>query len=80
MNERHATNDPGSPAPAGDKAQLPHDRDEQPSAVVENAQHRHNRRSMQQAHRDTESPVHDTERIGTPNDVPSSADNESGKA
>ena len=38
-----------SPDPAGDKAPLPHDRDEHASPPIENAQHRANRRTGEQA-------------------------------
>ena len=54
---------------------LPHDRDEKAQPPVENAQHRENRKPIDQARRDVESGIQDTERIGTPNDVPSSGDN-----
>lgn len=54
---------------------LPHDRDEKAEAPVENAQHRENRKPIDQAHRDVEAGIQDTERIGTPNDVPSSRRN-----
>ena len=51
------------------------DRDEKAEAPVENAQHRENRKPIDQAHRDVEAGIQDTERIGTPNDVPSSRRN-----
>ena len=54
---------------------LPHDRDEKAQPPVENAQHRENRKPIDQARRDVEAGIQDTERIGTPNDVPSSDDN-----
>jgi hypothetical protein len=54
---------------------LPHDRDESSAPVEEDGQHDHNRKPIAQAHHDVESGVKDTERIGTPNDVPSSGDN-----
>ena len=54
---------------------LPHDRDEKPQPLVENAQHRENRKPIDQARKDVEAGIQDTERIGTPNDVPSSGDN-----
>ncbi len=56
-------------------APLPHDRDESAAPPVENAQHRTNRAPIRQAHEDVESGVQDTERIGTPSDVPSSGQN-----
>ncbi len=56
-------------------ARLPHDRDEKAQAAPENAQHDDNRRPMRQAHDDVESGITDTERIGTPNDVPGSSAN-----
>jgi hypothetical protein len=56
-------------------APLPHDRDERSVPADENAQHRQNRETIEQAHDDVESGVQDTERIGTPNDVPSSRRN-----
>ena len=64
-------NTPATAAPAP----LPHDRDESASPPVENAQHRANRAPIRQAHDDVESGVQDTERIGTPGDVPSSRQN-----
>ena len=65
---------PEDPGSAQDKL-LPHDRDEKAQPPVENAQHRENRKIMEQARRDVESGLQDTERIGTPNDVPSSDSN-----
>ncbi|MEO8937108.1 MAG: hypothetical protein ABI277_15420 [Burkholderiaceae bacterium] len=53
-------------------ASLPHERDETAAAPEEDAQHRANRAPMRQAHEDVESGLVDTERMGTPNDVPSS--------
>ena len=71
----HSANEPGERDASTGSAALPSDRDERPTPPKEDAQHRHNRRSMEQAHRDTESDIQDTERIGTPNDVPSSDQN-----
>jgi|GEM_PF-2280493 len=72
-------NDTTPPAGTEDAAAqptpLPHDRDEKAEAPVENAQHRENRKPIDQAHRDVEAGIQDTERIGTPNDVPSSRRN-----
>ena len=64
--------DPPSEAqPVADAAaKLPHDRDESPQPPHEDAQHRKNREPIAQARRDVESGIVDTERIGTPNDVP----------
>lgn len=62
--------------PGDADAKIPAERDEAPSAPVENAQHHANRSTMRQAHDDVESGVRDTERIGTPNDVPSAATND----
>jgi hypothetical protein len=56
-------------------APLPHDRDESSHPVKEDGQHRHNREPIEQARRDVESGIKDTERIGTPNDVPTSRHN-----
>jgi hypothetical protein len=60
-------------------AHLPHDRDEKAGedrgSAAGDLQHDHNRKTIEQAHEDTESDVRDTERIGIPNDVPSSTDN-----
>jgi hypothetical protein len=53
-------------------AALPHDRDESADAPAEDAQHDANRAPMRQAHADVEAGLVDTERRGTPNDVPSS--------
>ena len=65
-------NDPHPKArPVADAAaELPHDRDESPQPPHEDAQHRKNREPIAQARRDVESGIVDTERIGTPNDVP----------
>ena len=62
-------------APTDANAKIPAERDETPTAPVENAQHVKNREPMRQAHDDVESGVRDTERIGTPNDVPSAGEN-----
>jgi hypothetical protein len=59
-----------SGAPSDADAPLPHDRDESSHPAKEDAQHRHNRKPIEQARRDVESGIKDTERIGTPNDVP----------
>ncbi len=59
---------------SGDGAALPSDRDEKPSSPTENAQHRQNRQVIEQGRRDVESGLEDTERIGTPNTLPSSGD------
>lgn len=60
--------------PTDDAAKLPHDRDESPAdpdtAPSTAAQHDANRAPIRQAHADAESDKQDTERIGTPNDVP----------
>jgi hypothetical protein len=66
---------PPQKAGAASDAKLPHDRDESSTPPKEDAQHRHNREPIAQAHRDVEAGVKDTERIGTPNDVPSSRKN-----
>jgi hypothetical protein len=63
---------PASGAPSDADAPLPHDRDESRGPVKEDGQHRHNRKPIEQARRDVESGIKDTERIGTPNDVPTS--------
>ena len=67
------TAEPG-PEPAAGAGPLPYERDEQAVAPKQDGQHRHNRKPIAQAHQDVESGIKDTERIGTPNDVPSSAD------
>jgi hypothetical protein len=54
---------------------LPHDRDEKSAPPVEDGQHQHNRLPIAQAQRDVEAGLRDTERIGVPNDVPSSRKN-----
>jgi hypothetical protein len=75
IRELAADSDPqGADATPGD-APLPHERDERSVPPKEDAQHRHNRQPIAQAHRDVEAGLQDTERIGTPTDVPSSADN-----
>ena len=62
--------------PTGDgPASLPHDRDEKPVEPKDDAQHRANRAPVEQARRDVESGVQDTERIGVPSDVPASDEN-----
>ena len=73
-NDTSTRDTPVDPASHEDKP-LPHDRDETPQAPVENAQHRENRKPIDQARRDVEAGIQDTERIGTPNDLPSSGDN-----
>lgn len=67
---------PAEEAPSDDHAHLPHDRDERAGAPEDNAQHEDNRESIRQAHDDVESGIEDTERIGTPSNVPASRDNE----
>jgi hypothetical protein len=62
-------------ASSAQRAPLPHDRDEHAAAPREDDQLRHNRKPIEQARRDVEAGVKDTERIGTPNDVPSSRRN-----
>ena len=76
-DEIHAREKAEHPADQGKP--LPHDRDEHPQAPVENAQHHENRKPIDRAHRDVESGIQDTERIGTPTDVPSSGQNDGGK-
>ena len=64
--------------PSDDNAKLPHDRDESSkggTADAPNPQHDQNRAVGRQALKDVESPMQDTDRHGTPNDVPSSTDN-----
>ena len=73
--ENDKTTAPAAQTASNEEARLPHDRDEKPQATPENAQHDHNRRPIRQAHRDVESGIQDTERIGTPNDVPGSNEN-----
>ena len=69
-------NQPGdqrtTPLNSTDQPAIPSDRDETAAPPREDAQHRANRSSIRQAHADVESGIQDTERIGTPNDVPSS--------
>lgn len=64
-----------SGAPSDADARLPHDRDESSDPPKEDGQHRHNRKPIEQARRDVESGIKDSERIGTPNDVPTSRRN-----
>lgn len=70
---------PQSAVPDDRNAHLPSERDEKagesPGSEAGNPQRDHNRKPIEQAHRDVESGVQDTERIGTPNDVPSSREN-----
>lgn len=70
---------PPAAAPSDRDAHLPSDRDEkagdEAGTQAGNPQHDHNRKAILQAHEDVESGVQDTERIGTPNDVPSSTAN-----
>jgi|GEM_PF-4865401 len=76
MKNAHTTNaDSATNLASNGDAHLPHDRDEKPQAAAENPQHDHNRKPMRQAHRDVESGIRDTERIGAPNDVPGSIEN-----
>lgn len=49
---------------------LPHARDEKPCVETPDHAHRTNREKVRQAHDDVERGVKDTERIGTPNDLP----------
>jgi hypothetical protein len=51
---------------------LPHDRDEAAKPEADTAQRDHNRTIVRQAHEDVERGLVDTERVGTPNDVPAS--------
>jgi len=74
-NTTSGTQTPQAPAAATQDAHLPHDRDESARPAAENPQHDHNRKSIRQAHADVESGIEDTERIGTPNDVPGSKEN-----
>jgi hypothetical protein len=60
----------GKPSTPSGVPGLPHDRDESSQPPKEDGQHRRNRAAIEQARRDTESGLEDTERIGTPNDVP----------
>ena len=71
---------PPTGQPSDLDAPLPHDRDERSAPIEENAQHRQNRETIEQAHADVESGVQDTERIGTPSNVPSSDDNRGSKS
>jgi len=52
-------------------AHLPHDRDEKAAPERHDRQHDANRGIIRQAKRDVDAGIVDTERIGTPNDVPS---------
>ena len=54
-------------------AKLPHDRDEAAEHVHEDGLHAKNREPIAQARRDVESGILDTERIGTPSDLPTEA-------
>ena len=54
---------------------LPHDRDERAVSPVEDDQQRKNRAPIEQARKDVEAGLQDTERIGIPNDVPPSGRN-----
>ena len=65
----------GTPLETSGSPRLPSDRDETPTPPKEDAQHAANREPIRQAHEDVESGIEDTERIGTPNDVPSSRRN-----
>lgn len=49
---------------------MPHDRDEKACVETPDHAHRTNREKVRQAHADVERGVKDTERIGTPNDLP----------
>ncbi len=79
MTPKNRPNDPAPPDPADDGAPLPHDRDENPAPPRDDGQTHANRAPIRQAHVDVESGLQDTERIGTPSDVPSSTDNRRGK-
>ena len=60
-----------------DDTSLPHDRDEKGGNGDENdPQQRANRTATRQAHDDVERGIQDTERIGTPNAVPSADQND----
>ncbi len=60
--------------PTNTGAGLPHERDEKSGSDDATGSGDHPRAPIKQAHDDVESGIQDTERIGTPNDVPSSAD------
>ncbi len=66
---------PASGEPTNTDAPLPHDRDEGKEKQHGGRQREGNRRPIAQAHDDVERGVQDTERIGVPNDVPSSGTN-----
>lgn len=51
---------------------MPHDRDESAKPEADTPQRDENRTIIRQAHEDVERGLVDTERIGTPNDVPAS--------
>ena len=68
------TPQPGDASSDAD-ATLPHERDQQAPEGAAHTPHAENRKTMDRAHRDTESNITDTERIGTPSDVPSADDN-----
>lgn len=72
-NDAHRRQPADGPTPSDDGAALPADRDARPDdAASPDPQHHANRAPIRQAHRDVESGIKDTERIGTPNDVPTS--------
>ena len=60
--------------PSDDNAKLPHDLDESAKGGTADAQEQ-NRGVGKQALKDIESGIEDTDRRGTPNNVPSSEDN-----
>ncbi len=72
MPQPHAARTPDPGSASDDGTALPADRDEHPHAPKEDGQHRANRDVIGQARRDVESGIQDTERIGTPSDVPPS--------
>ena len=78
MTTPQAPEGTGGQADSTQDAPLPHDRDERSGPVKEDGQHRHNREPIEQARRDVESGIQDTERIGTPNDVPASGHDDGG--
>ncbi len=69
-------NTPESGIPTNTDGQLPRDRDESSAPVEDDAQRAQNRAPMRQALKDVESGQQDTERKGTPSDVPSSKRND----
>lgn len=73
MNQTTPTGGSDSP-PSDDNVKLPHDRDEAARGGTADAQ-RQNRGVGKQALQDVESGQQDTDRHGTPNDIPSSDDN-----